>query len=86
MKLGAMKAQLPWSLAHANLSFCHAAGLGWDAAAALTPMGDAARVANNIDELLTQVLAAAQPGDHLLCMSNGGFGNVHQRLLSALNT
>lgn len=41
---------------------------------------------HNIDELLTQVLAAAQPGDHLLCMSNGGFGNVHQRLLSALNT
>jgi UDP-N-acetylmuramate: L-alanyl-gamma-D-glutamyl-meso-diaminopimelate ligase len=85
MKLGAMKAQLPWSLAHANLSFCHAAGLGWDASAALTPMGDAARVAHNIDELLAQVLAAAQAGDHLLCMSNGGFGNVHQRLLSALN-
>ena len=86
MKLGAMKAQLPWSLAHANLAFCHAAGLGWDASAALTPMGDAARVAHNIDELLIQVLAAAQPGDHLLCMSNGGFGNVHQRLLAALNT
>ncbi len=84
MKLGAMKAQLPWSLANANLAFCHAAGLDWDASAALAPMGSTARVAQNVDELLTQVLAATQPGDHVLCMSNGGFGNVHQRLLAAL--
>jgi len=85
MKLGAMKAQLPWSLASANLAFCHAAGLGWDASAALAPMGSTAHVAHNVDELLAQVLAAAQPGDHVLCMSNGGFGNVHQRLLAALS-
>ena len=84
MKLGAMKAQLPWSLANTNLSFCHAAGLDWDASAALAPMGNVAHVARNIDELLTQVLAVVQPGDHVLCMSNGGFGNVHQRLLAAL--
>ena len=85
MKLGAMKAQLPWSLASANLAFCHTAGLGWDASAALAPMGSTAHVAHNVDELLAQVLAAAQPGDHVLCMSNGGFGNVHQRLLAALS-
>ncbi|MBY0466460.1 MAG: UDP-N-acetylmuramate:L-alanyl-gamma-D-glutamyl-meso-diaminopimelate ligase [Burkholderiales bacterium] len=84
MKLGAMKAQLPWSLANANLAFCHAAGLDWDASAAMAPMGEAACVAQNMDELVTQVLAAVQPGDHVLCMSNGGFGNVHQRLLAAL--
>jgi UDP-N-acetylmuramate: L-alanyl-gamma-D-glutamyl-meso-diaminopimelate ligase len=29
-------------------------------------------------------MAQVQPGDQLLCMSNGGFGNVHQRLLEAL--
>ncbi len=84
MKLGAMKAQLPWSLANASLAFCHAAGLGWDATQALAPMGAAAQVAHNVDELVAQVLAQAQPGDHLLCMSNGGFGQVHERLLVAL--
>ncbi len=84
MKLGAMKAQLPWSLENADLAFCHAAGLGWDAAEALAPMGSRAQVAHTIDELLTQVIAHAQAGDTLLCMSNGGFGNVHQRLLDAL--
>jgi UDP-N-acetylmuramate: L-alanyl-gamma-D-glutamyl-meso-diaminopimelate ligase len=84
MKLGAMKAQLPWSLESADLAFCHAAGLGWDAGEALAPMGDRARVAQNIDDLATQVLSITRPGDHLLCMSNGGFGNIHQRLLNQL--
>ncbi|WP_309679732.1 UDP-N-acetylmuramate:L-alanyl-gamma-D-glutamyl-meso-diaminopimelate ligase [Polaromonas sp.] len=84
MKLGSMTAQLPWSLEAADLAFCHAGGLDWDACAALAPMGARARVAGSIDELLAQVKAAARPGDHLLCMSNGGFGGIHARLLEAL--
>ena len=84
MKLGTMKAQLPWSLEAADLAFCHAGGLDWDAQDALSPMGNKAQVAHSIDELVQQVLQAALPGDHLLCMSNGGFGDVHQRLLQAL--
>jgi UDP-N-acetylmuramate: L-alanyl-gamma-D-glutamyl-meso-diaminopimelate ligase len=47
-------------------------------------MGNKAQVAHSIDELVQQVLQEALPGDHLLCMSNGGFGGVHQRLLQAL--
>ena len=84
MKLGSMKDQLPWSLEHADLAFCHSGGLDWDATAALAPMGARAQVAPNIDTLVHQVMAAVQPGDHLLCMSNGGFGGVHGKLLAAL--
>ena len=84
MKLGTMKSQLPWSLEHADLAICHTGGLDWDAAEALAPLGARARVAGSIDEVVAQVMAAAQPGDHLLCMSNGGFGGVHARLLAAL--
>ena len=84
MKLGTMTAQLPWSLEQADLAFCHAGGLDWDAKAALDPMGARAQVADNLDQLLAQVKAAARPGDHLLCMSNGGFGGIHVRLLEAL--
>ncbi|MDO5653266.1 MAG: UDP-N-acetylmuramate:L-alanyl-gamma-D-glutamyl-meso-diaminopimelate ligase, partial [Brachymonas sp.] len=84
MKLGAMKAQLPWSLENADLAFCHSGGLDWDAAAALAEMGSRAQVAPDIPTLVQQVLAATQPGDHLLCMSNGGFGGVHGLLLQAL--
>jgi UDP-N-acetylmuramate: L-alanyl-gamma-D-glutamyl-meso-diaminopimelate ligase len=50
----------------------------------LAPMGARAQVADTIDQLLAQVLAAVQPGDQLVCMSNGGFGGIHARLLSAL--
>ncbi|WP_332777282.1 UDP-N-acetylmuramate:L-alanyl-gamma-D-glutamyl-meso-diaminopimelate ligase [Polaromonas sp.] len=84
MKLGTMTAQLPWSLEQADLAFCHAGGLEWDARAALAPMGERARVADSIDELVAQVKAAAKAGDHLLCMSNGGFGGIHAKLLQAL--
>ncbi|MDR0275123.1 MAG: UDP-N-acetylmuramate:L-alanyl-gamma-D-glutamyl-meso-diaminopimelate ligase [Burkholderiaceae bacterium] len=81
MKLGAMKSQLPWALEHADLTFCHAAGLDWDAAEALAPMGARAKVAHNLDELVAKITKNVRSGDHLLCMSNGGFGGVHTRLL-----
>ncbi len=84
MKLGTMKAQLPWSLEAADLAFCHTGGLDWDAAQALQPMGERALVAANLDQLVAQVCAAARGGDHIVCMSNGGFGGVHTRLLEAL--
>ncbi|HSV51017.1 MAG TPA: UDP-N-acetylmuramate:L-alanyl-gamma-D-glutamyl-meso-diaminopimelate ligase [Burkholderiaceae bacterium] len=84
MKLGTMKAQLPWSLEDANLAFCHSGGLDWDAREALATMGSKAQVADDIDTLLAKVTTAAQAGDHIVCMSNGGFGGVHAKLLAAL--
>ncbi|WP_375212064.1 UDP-N-acetylmuramate:L-alanyl-gamma-D-glutamyl-meso-diaminopimelate ligase [Aquabacterium sp.] len=84
MKLGTMKALLPWSLEDADLAFCHSGGLGWDANEALVEMGERAVVADTIDALVAKVVKTAQPGDHILCMSNGGFGGIHARLLSAL--
>ena len=84
MKLGTMAAQLPWSLERADLAFCHSGGLDWDATAALAPMGARAQVTGAIEPLVAQVVANTRPGDHLVCMSNGGFGGVHEKLLSAL--
>ena len=84
MKQGAMKAQLPWALEEADLSFCLQGPYGWDAREALAPMGEVASVADDIDALVAAVMAAARPGDHVLCMSNGGFGGIHGKLLAAL--
>lgn len=84
MKLGTMKAQLPWALKEADLAFCHTAGLDWDAAQALEPLGDAGFVANNIGTVVEQVMAHVRPGDQIVCMSNGGFGGIHGLLLAAL--
>ncbi len=84
MKLGNMKAQLPWSLEEADLSFCHSGGLGWDAAEALAPMGASATVCETIESTVERVVQVARPRDHVLCMSNGGFGGIHDKLLKAL--
>jgi UDP-N-acetylmuramate: L-alanyl-gamma-D-glutamyl-meso-diaminopimelate ligase len=84
MKLGAMKAQLPWALEEADLSFCLQGDYGWSAQEALAPLGEHAVVADSVDKLVAAVAKAAMPGDHVLCMSNGGFGGIHAKLLAAL--
>lgn len=86
MKLGVMKAQLPGSLAQADKVFCYTQGLGWDAAQALAPLGESAACHDDLDRLVADVVAQAEEGDHVLVMSNGGFGGVHQRLLTALQS
>jgi UDP-N-acetylmuramate: L-alanyl-gamma-D-glutamyl-meso-diaminopimelate ligase len=84
MKLGVMKDQLPASLTQADQVFCYGAQLGWDAAGALAPLGDKARVMDDLEEMVKAIVAEARPGDHILVMSNGGFGGIHQKLLDAL--
>ena len=84
MKLGVMKAQLPGSLEEADMAFCYAANLGWDAVAALAPMGARASVYEDLGALVTAVAGMAQAGDHVLVMSNGGFDGIHEKLLAAL--
>ncbi|MBU1689975.1 MAG: UDP-N-acetylmuramate:L-alanyl-gamma-D-glutamyl-meso-diaminopimelate ligase [Gammaproteobacteria bacterium] len=84
MKLGVMKDALPGSLKDADQVFCYSANLGWDAAAALTPLGDKAQAFDDLDDLVAAVTTVARPGDQVLVMSNGGFGGVHEKLLAAL--
>ncbi|TSH88957.1 UDP-N-acetylmuramate:L-alanyl-gamma-D-glutamyl-meso-diaminopimelate ligase [Verticiella sediminum] len=90
MKLGAMKAQLPDALQAADQVFCYGAregrnALGWNPAEALAPLGERARAFDDLDTLVAEVARAARDGDHVLVMSNGGFGGVHERLLAALD-
>ena len=86
MKLGAMKDALPGSLREADLVFGFGSqqALGWSLADALKPLGSIAHSFDQIDFLVQAILDAARPGDHILVMSNGGFGGVHQKLLEAL--
>ena len=85
MKLGAMKALLPGSLAGADRVFCYGGGLGWDAVAALAPLGNKATVHDDLGNLVDAIVAEARSGDQVLVMSNGGFGGIHATLLERLN-
>ena len=84
MKLGTMKAQLPGSLKDADLVFCYSNNLGWDAAAVLAPLGATAQCYDDLNQLIDAVTKQAGAGDQILVMSNGGFGGIHQKLLTAL--
>lgn len=90
MKLGIMKEALPASLKEADLVFGYGArgngrdAPGWDLAQALSPLGAKAQVFDDLDALVCAIGQAARAGDHVLVMSNGGFGDVHRKLLEAL--
>jgi UDP-N-acetylmuramate: L-alanyl-gamma-D-glutamyl-meso-diaminopimelate ligase len=84
MKLGTMQGALAASLAGADLVYCHAQGLGWDPAKALAPLSTRAAIFQDIDTLVSTLGHVLQPGDHVLVMSNGGFGGVHERILERL--
>jgi UDP-N-acetylmuramate: L-alanyl-gamma-D-glutamyl-meso-diaminopimelate ligase len=84
MKRGVLNDALAPSLAAADRVFCYAAGLGWDAVAALAPLGARASVYDDLDFLVRAIVAEAREGDHLLVMSNGGFGGIHGKLLAQL--
>jgi len=84
MKLGTMRDRLAASLSAADRVFCYSAGLKWDAAAALAPLGAKAEAHADFDRLLEALAATARPGDHVVIMSNGGFGGIHDKLLALL--
>ncbi|MBC7574491.1 MAG: UDP-N-acetylmuramate:L-alanyl-gamma-D-glutamyl-meso-diaminopimelate ligase [Herminiimonas sp.] len=89
MKLGTMKEALPGSLTDADLVFGYGApsgkdALGWSLGEALAPLGERAAAFDDLAELVRAVQAAARAGDHVLVMSNGGFGGVHQKIMDAV--
>jgi len=84
MKLGTMQDRLAASLAGADLVFCYAKGLGWDPSRALAHLGARASTYQDLGAMLEALGHALAPGDHVLVMSNGGFGGVHEKLLARL--
>ena len=84
MKRGTMKDALAGSLEAADLVFCYAANLSWDAAAWLQPLGDRVHTNADLAALTDAVAAAARPVDHIAIMSNGAFGGIHDKLLALL--
>jgi UDP-N-acetylmuramate: L-alanyl-gamma-D-glutamyl-meso-diaminopimelate ligase len=87
MKLGVHRESLAPSLAVADMSwFLNTKDLGWDLQGAVSGMGQRVQLAGSVDELVKGLAADARTGDHILIMSNGGFGGLHDKLLSALRT
>jgi UDP-N-acetylmuramate: L-alanyl-gamma-D-glutamyl-meso-diaminopimelate ligase len=58
--------------------------LGWDAGPIVASLGKRGHSSRDIAALATELAKSAQPGDHVLIMSNGGFGGLHGKLLAEL--
>jgi UDP-N-acetylmuramate: L-alanyl-gamma-D-glutamyl-meso-diaminopimelate ligase len=85
MRLGVHRETLAASLAGADEVWLYApADLGWDARAAVSGLGSRANVASDLNTLVADLSNSLREGDHVLIMSNGGFGGLHDRLLAAL--
>ena len=85
MRMGVHSEQLAPSLAEADAVFLYdPPDLHWDLSAVVAAVGAKARLAKNIEELVAAVTALARPGDHVLIMSNGAFGGIHDKLMEAL--
>jgi UDP-N-acetylmuramate: L-alanyl-gamma-D-glutamyl-meso-diaminopimelate ligase len=85
MRLGVHRDQLAHSLALADLCwFYNPDNLGWDLPAAVASLGERARFAATVDGVVAGLAEELRAGDHVLVMSNGGFGGLHEKLLAAL--
>jgi UDP-N-acetylmuramate: L-alanyl-gamma-D-glutamyl-meso-diaminopimelate ligase len=85
MRMGVHRDTLAPALAGADEVWLYApADLGWDVSAVAQVLGERARVRRDVDALAADLAAAAHAGDHVLIMSNGGFGGLHGKLLAAL--
>jgi len=86
MKLGVMSARLADSLREADLVFGFAGGIDWDLGLALSPLQSRASVHRDLNDLVHGIVAQARAGDRILVMSNGSFGGIHDKLITALRT
>jgi UDP-N-acetylmuramate: L-alanyl-gamma-D-glutamyl-meso-diaminopimelate ligase len=85
MKLGVHRDSMAPSLEVADHTWFYSPkDLGWDLKGAVAGMGGRASFADNIEELVKGILQDVRSGDHVLVMSNGGFGGLHEKLLAAL--
>ena len=85
MRLGIHAQTLPGSLQQADEVILYTADdLDWDADGVMAPLGGKCRVMKDTESIVSVLAAGARPGDSILVMSNGGFENIHQRILNAL--
>jgi len=86
MKSGVHKDTLAKSLADADMVFVYQGEqVQWSVDALIADCEQPCFVGQNISQMVNDIVAKAQAGDTLVVMSNGSFGGIHEKLLSALS-
>jgi UDP-N-acetylmuramate: L-alanyl-gamma-D-glutamyl-meso-diaminopimelate ligase len=85
MKLGTHRDAMAKSLERADRVWLYQGpNVTWDVAGSVAGLGERAAVSRDLDQLVATLGATLSSGDHVLIMSNGGFGGIHKKLLERL--
>jgi len=85
MRMGIHKSNIAPALADADqVMLYQPQGLDWDMQPVIDDLGDKGTLYSQIEDIINVVKQQARAGDHVLIMSNGGFGNIHEKMLKAL--
>lgn len=85
MRLGEHAALLAPATASADLAFWYQPkGLDWQLQDALSTPPIPTEIVSDIDVLVRSVVDKVRPGDHVVVMSNGSFGGIHEKLILAV--
>lgn len=85
MKMGIHQASLAAALSIADdVYLFQPAGMSWDISSVISAVTAKSEAFTEVEDIIRQLLQKAQTGDHILIMSNGGFENIHARLMNAL--
>ena len=85
MKSGAHGDQLGQSIADADLVLlCETSNLQWDIKQLAESAPTIVEIKTDTQQVIDCLLHNCKPGDQIVIMSNGGFDNIHQRLIQAM--
>jgi UDP-N-acetylmuramate: L-alanyl-gamma-D-glutamyl-meso-diaminopimelate ligase len=85
MKMGVHGDRLGASFAAADLVLlCDNPDLQWDISELAATAATIVKVKNDSQQIIDYLVQTVQPGDQVVIMSNGGFDNIQQRLIQAL--
>ncbi len=85
MRMGVHNDTLAASMQGADRIWMHEPGdLGWSLPEVAHAMGVPVTISGSVEAIVDEILHEARPGDHILVMSNGGFGGIHEKLVAGL--
>ncbi len=86
MKMGVHAQTLGRSFAAADLVLlCEPPGIAWDIAKMAQTAPTIVELKSDTQQIIDHLSQYCQPGDQIIIMSNGGFDDIHQRLVQALS-
>jgi UDP-N-acetylmuramate: L-alanyl-gamma-D-glutamyl-meso-diaminopimelate ligase len=85
MKMGVHAGELAESLAAADLVLlCENTDLPWDLSKMAASASTIIEIKTDTQQIIDKLLQYCRPGDQVVIMSNGGFDNIHRRLIQAM--